>query len=323
MRAWSQACTGATITAGVAGNVYNCTTLNIAPGTYTFPANTDVVRVIVTGDVIIQKGVTLVLSGSPGIPSDGSAGDPGGVAGPGGTAGGDNPIFVGPQSAPGVGGGVEGFDSGSCGGGGGGGGFANVGTSGSNCSFANGGPGGAAYDLSILFRGGFGGGAGGNGDPVGDFETGTGGGGGGAIWISAGGNLTNNAVIDVRGGRGGNGVTNSGGGGGGSGGAVKLEAAGQLINNGRFLLSGGAGGTGETPGANGGAGSVGAFELIDVDNVIEGSGTGAIGLPSLNSAITCGSMKPKDDQNLFFQMFLGFGLVILISRIRGLYRHSA
>jgi hypothetical protein len=325
-RAWSQACTGATITGGVAGNTYNCTTLTISAGSYTFPANADYVRVIVTGDVIIESGVTLILKGGDGVSSDGTASDPGGVAGPGGSDGGDNPLFTGPQSAPGASGGAKGTDDAACGGGGGGGGFSVAGTNGSPCGSVTGGTGGPLYNIAVLFRGGFGGGAGGNGDSAGDLETGTGGGAGGGIWISAGGDITLNGVIDVRGGKGGNGQVRSGGGGGGSGGAIKFQATGEIINNATFLLSGGAGGNGSVPGGNGGAGADGIYIFEDADNIVYGTGTGATAFPgsseTFHSAISCGAVKMNDD-HMFFQVIVGFFAVIFISRIRGRFRRSA
>ncbi|MES2529151.1 MAG: hypothetical protein V4598_18840 [Bdellovibrionota bacterium] len=323
-RAWSQACTGATIIAGVAGNVYNCTTLNISPGTYNFPANADFVRVIVTGDVVIASGVILNLRGANGV-SDTTETQAGGAGGPGAGEGGGN--LTGPQDAQDTpNGGAFGGSDPVCGGGGGGGGFSTAAQAGTPCANSAGGAGGLFYDITIAFRGGFGGAAGGLGDFGAPLSTATGGGGGGAIWISAGGNFTNNGSINVRGGNGGNGIVKSGGGGGGSGGAIRLEATGQLINNGIFTLNGGTGGPGNAPGARGGNGAAGLYELIDLDNVIEGTGTGAVGLSGGNeetfrSSISCGAVKMKDE-NLFFQMMAGFMLVVLISRIRGLIRRS-
>ena len=185
---------------------------------------------------------------------------------------------------------------------------------------------GLFYDITMGFRGGFGGAAGGLGDFGTPLSTATGGGGGGGIWISSGGNFTNNGDINVSGGNGGAGIVKSGGGGGGSGGAIRLQATGQLINNGIFSLNRGNGGAGNAPGTRGGDGADGLFELLDTDNVIEGVGTGAIGLgggdsETLRSSISCGTVKMKDE-NLIFQMMAGFMLMVLISRIRGLIRRS-
>lgn len=323
-KVWAQACTGATITAGVPGNTYNCTTLIITAGTYNFPANAAVVRVIVTGDVTIDSGVVLNLKGEDGV-SDITENQPGGVGGPGATDGGGN--VAGPQDAADTpNGGAQGVsDAAICGGGGGGGGFAAAAANGASCSASAGGAGGSFYDINILFRGGFGGGAGGLGDFGFPLSTGTGGGGGGAIWISAA-NITNNGNIDVRGGAGGTGIVKSGGGGGGSGGAIRLQATGDIINNGTFLLSGGTGGPGNATGGRGSNGASGIYEMDDADDVIQGVGTGAIGLSggdteTFRSSISCGAVKMKNDQMLF-QMMAGFMLIVLISKIRALVRRS-
>jgi hypothetical protein len=193
-----------------------------------------------------------------------------------------------------------------------------------------GGVGGTQYlNLATVFRGGFGGGSGGStavGFPI---TSATGGGGGGAIWISAGGDITINGNIDVRGGRGGDGdaASNAGGGGGGSGGAIRIQALGEVVNNGTFLLGGGAGGNGDGGGKSGGAGAAGLYEFEDVDNVIHGTGTGAVGNAAgagenFKSSITCGVVKNKQDHQMY-QVIVGFMVVILISRIRGRYRRSA
>jgi hypothetical protein len=325
IKAWSQACTGATITSGVAGNIYNCTTLTITPGTYNFPANADYVRVIVTGDVNIAAGAVLNLSGADGV-SDTTEAQPGGVGGPGASAGGGN--NSGPEDAADTpNGGSQGVSDPNCGGGGGGGGFASNAEAGGDCATALGGAAGTFYDITILFRGGFGGAAGGLGDFGFPLSTATGGGGGGSIWISAGGNITNNGNIDVRGGAGGTGIVKSGGGGGGSGGAIRLEATGNIINNGVFFFSGGNGGAGNGPGGSGGDGANGLYEMSDADNVIEGIGTGAIGNGSgtsetFHSSISCGSVEMKDERHLFFQVILGFALMLLISKILGRFRRS-
>ena len=323
VKAWSQSCTGGTITTGVPGNTYNCTTLNISAGTYNFPANADVVRVIVTGDVVIDSGVVLDLKGADGV-SDTTETQPGGVGGPGASGGGGNNF--GPEDADNLpNGGERGTDDDIiCAGGGGGGGFATAGNDGSACSVPNGGSGGLFYDINLLFRGGFGGGAGGFGDLGTPISIATGGGGGGALWISAN-NITNNGNIDVRGGSGGTGIAKSDGGGGGSGGMVRFQATGDIINNGTFLISGGAGGPGDATGTRGGNGSIGRFEMTDSDNIIAGAGTGAIGNgsdeESFSSSISCGALKMKNDQNVF-QMIAGFMLIILISKIRGRVRRS-
>ena len=331
--AWGQAdpgdgstgpCTGATISGGAA--VYNCSTLTITAGTYNFPASpAPVVRVKVQGDVSIASGVVLNLSGADGV-SDTTEAQPGALGGAGGEDGGGN--VAGPQDAQSTpNGGAQGAsDATVCGGGGGGGGFSAVAPNGSNCSASAGGAGGLFYNITILFRGGFGGGAGGLGDFGFPLSTGTGGGGGGAIWISAGGNIVNNGDIDVTGGNGGTGLVKSGGGGGGSGGAIRIQALGDITNNGTFFTAGGTGGPGNATGGRGGNGAVGLYQFEDADNVVQGVGTGAIGLgggdsETLHSSISCGMVKVKDE-NLVFQMMAGFMLMVLISRIRGLIRRS-
>lgn len=323
-------CDGNEITGGAAE--YNCTTLHVTAGTYNFPKNpAPVVRIKVTGDVIIDAGVTLNLSGDPGT-QDAAGGAPGGLGGPGADDGGSNDIFGGGQNGLGPSAGTAGVSADPCGGGGGGGGGASLtngaGKNGGTCGAQTGGPGGAFYDITVLFRGGSGGGAGGYGDSAGAFESGTGGGGGGAIWISAGGNITINGTINVTGGEGGDGTVNSGGGGGGSGGSIRIQSNAKLVNNARFLLKGGLGGEGSGAAGDGGAGGDGLYELDDADGIIDGVGTGAIGIPgeSFRSSISCGTVKMKNNDLVFsilMQMMAGFMLVILISRIRGLIRRSA
>lgn len=324
-------CTEAILTDPAEDAVYDCDTLTVGPGTHVIPqaAPLQHLDIEVLGDVSIHKDAVIVLKGGNGISSSSIGGDPGGAPGPGGEVGGDN--FSGPasgQSPPhgGTFGDSHNFATAECGGGGGGAGFATEGRNGSSCAFAAGGLKGSAYDISNGFRGGFGGGAGGSAETNNPIESGNGGGGGGAIWIRAGGNITINGNIDVRGGNGGVGANRSGGGGGGSGGAIRIEASGRLVQNGKFLLSGGTGGEGNGPGARGGNGSAGIFELSDSDNVIEGVGTGAIGLPggeseTLKSSISCGAVKSKENENIF-QMIAGFLVVLCISRILARFRRS-
>jgi hypothetical protein len=142
-------------------------------------------------------------------------------------------------------------------------------------------------------------------------------------------------TIDVRGGAGGAGPTsadsgsiNHGGGGGGSGGAILIQTSGDLVQNATFLLDGGNGGSGSGTGGHGGAGGKGQYILEDADNTIQGGGTGAIGNTiaaikgeSFKSAITCGTVAKKNDSQMY-QMIVGFVFVILIARIRGLFRGS-
>lgn len=322
------ACDQVTITTGDLD--FQCDTLTIGPGTHVIPAGApgQVLRIDVLGDVNISSGAVIVLSGGNGSAASGNT--PGGVAGPGGSDGGDN-TAGGPNDAPDTpNGGFQGSsDSSVCGAGGGGGGFANAGSPGTACTLA-GGLGGDAYLLlSTVFRGGYGGGAGGSASNALPITSATGGGGGGSIWITANGNITINGNIDVRGGNGGSAAvtTNAGGGGGGSGGAIRITSLSQLVNNGTFYFSGGNGGNGDGAGRNGGNGSAGIYELQDADGIIYGSGTGATAqtIPmtadSLHSSISCGTVSAKE-KNLFFQVMMGFFLVILLSKIRGQSRRS-
>lgn len=330
-------CDENTITNPAGDLVYDCDTLTIHAGTHVVPnaAPPQFLDITVAGDVRIESGAVIVLRGGNGGPA--SDATPGGVAGPGGYDGGDNTVF-GANGAPedfppdDCGGDAGGADP-VCGGGGGGGGFASAGSGGTACANAAGGPGGNAYiNFATVFRGGFGGGAGGSTDAGSPVRSATGGGGGGAIRINAAGNITILGNIDVRGGNGGSAAAGSkaGGGGGGSGGAIRLIAGGDIINNGTFLLSGGTGGNGAAPGTNGGGGSAGLFDLQDADNVIYGTGTGANGInplatssstETLKSSISCGSVKMKNDHQ-FYQIIVGFILMLGLSRIRGRFRRS-
>jgi hypothetical protein len=324
-------CDENTITNPAGDLVYDCDTLTIGAGTHVIPAAAapgQYLDIQVAGDVTIADGAVIVLKGDDGV-SDATEAQPGGVGGAGASDGGGN--LAGPTDAsdPPNGGG-QGGSTADCGGGGGGGGFNGNAPLASTCvdgaSTGAAGTAGLDYDLSVLFRGGFGGAAGGLGEFAAPFQTGTGGGGGGAIWLRAGGNITINGDINVRGGNGGPGLSDSGGGGGGSGGAIRIQATGQLINNGTFFLAGGTGGPGNGSGARGGNGASGEYELSDVDNIIEGVGTGAVGISggsgeSFRSSISCGTVKMKNN-DLIFQMMMGFALVMMASRIRGRFRRS-
>ena len=108
-----------------------------------------------------------------------------------------------------------------------------------------------------------GGNAGAQSGGVGGFDAAGGGGGsGGSISFNAGNNLTVAGTIDVRGGNGQAGVSNTAGasgGGGGGGGTIILQRGGSLTDSSTKLLNGGTGGAGVAPGAIGGtAGASGA-----------------------------------------------------------------
>jgi hypothetical protein len=188
----------------------------------------------------------------------------GGLAGPGGGAGGtggDEFNFstagvnaVGAATGRGGGGGERNGDPGS---GGGGAGYATAGTAGSPAPGSAGGTAGNSY---AGFFGGAGGGGGGSdangGGGITDHAGGSGGGGGGAVSLTAGGTLTVSGSINVRGGAGGGAVSGGGGGGGGSGGAIRLIGASAPTVTGTLNVSGGAGGL-----PRGGAGAAGRITI--------------------------------------------------------------
>jgi hypothetical protein len=314
------------------GGTFNCTTLDISGAPFAFATGAQAVVIKVQGNVSITTSVSL----EGGIGGDdlfiGSVTDiPGGLAGPGATAGGgvlgsngnsQNGLDHSPPTnafgAAGVGG--------TCGGGGQGGAFAIPGDNGGDC--ASGGAGGQILqtvftDVPSLL-GGLGGGSGGDGF---DGFYGAGGGGGGSLLITAGGNITINGSITAHGGKGGDSAPNpgkgGGGGGGGSGGAVVIKALGQITNNGAIDADGGIGGT-SVDGANGGNGGHGFVILEDADGIIDGIGTipplyGETGTSisqrqkssKVTSDISCGMIKPNEDSNsALMQIVLGFMLAI-------------
>lgn len=311
------------------GNI-QCGSLTIS-NSPTWDPSAIAIDVQVNGDVVINTLSPINLNG--GASSSGATflDDFFGTAGPGADEGGHT-NFGFPLSASGASGGGVGGD-GVCGGGGAGGGFAEASLPGNLCGAVAGGNPGSLYSniFSSPLRGGFGGGAGGNG-PSGLL--GGGGGGAGAIRIRAKGNVIINSNITAIGGAGGNSTGDGGGGGGGSGGLIWIQALGNITNNASLNADGGPGGDGDsTGGADGSAGSRGAIRLEDFDGVIDGSGTipgyaevlpvgGGIGASSekLKSSISCGTVLPKNNDGLF-QMMMSFMIVVLMSKM--LRRRSA
>ena len=216
-----------------------------------------------------------------------------------------------------------------CASGGGGGGFAVAGSPGVKCPTSsspnNGGSSSSGLFAFTLaqFRGGFGGG----GAAYGNASTiGTGGGGGGAIYIQATGiiKIANGVVISARGGNGGNNTTDGGGGGAGSGGAVWLVSATGINNKGSIDTRGGTGGRNNSTGAHGGNGSPGRYRLEVSGAVTEGTGL-FNGKSKLKSDISCGIIsKPETkNQNLIFQIMIGFIFAFSFKGLRTLFRFRA
>lgn len=307
----SGACTNLTIQNG---GTHNCTTLNLS-GSVTFTDNSPALIIKVQGDVTINASI--ILDGKNGAPL--SASGDGGAGGPGADAGGGRDIFDSPQAGTGgsLSAGGVGDNGITCGSGGGGAGFTTDGENGFPCDGSGGQKGLAVdpgeFDFSnpASFRGGFGGGAGGEASA----DVGSGGGGGGGIHIMAGGNILINGTISSKGGQGGSPTSNGGGGGGGSGGVIWIESLGQITNNALFTLTGGPGGS--SSGGKGGTGASGVYKMSDVDNVIEGIGTGTSNSgQNLNSSISCGSVASEEkDSNFFFQLIAGFSLILIWKKI--------
>lgn len=286
---------------------YQCTSLTINSNSTVFKGiGGSAVIIKVTGDVTIDSGATLDLSGASG--TEGNATGPsiaGGLGGAGGFAGGNGTGSHG-NNGSGQGAGLKGFHvaatiTKSFGGGGGGASYKNVSsTTPTNGSPDNGsspsspssaGSNGSTYgnessfDIG-LFVGGSGGASGGAGDDGGSntYYGSSGGGGGGAVIIIAGGKIDINGTIKTNGGNGGGtaGAIGNGGGGAGSGGSIWLMANGNisLYGNGSIFSNGGTGGINSTSGLGdygvGGNGGDGRIRLDDQDGVIDNFGTGSI-----------------------------------------------
>lgn len=283
-----------------ARKTYQCTTLTLDGNLSVFNgagagAGGSALIIKVQNDVILNAGVSLDLSGAPGVDGDNiNANKPGGNGGAGGSAGGaSSGISVDGTNGAGAGGGIGGKNvnpnpGGSFGGGGGGGAYKTRialepqdGDDSNGAVLTTAGVNGTVYgneaSFETSFTGGSGGAAGGAADDTFTPFTGSsGGGGGGAVHIISGGDITIDGTILVNGGNGGGIVTtsNSGGGGGGSGGAIWLQAAGTLTISATGTLSA----TGGNMGINnftgfGGDGGLGRIRLDDGDGVITNNGT--------------------------------------------------
>ena len=150
---------------------------------------------------------------------------------------------------PGTGGGVLGSA-----GGGGGGGFATDGTAGGS---PNAGAAGSQNgdELIAVYDQNRAGGGGGGGGPTLAGTGGGGGGGGGSIELTAGSDITLDAVSAIGGG--GEKGPSGGGGGGGAGGLIMLRAEGSLTVSGSVSVNGGGAGKGAGNNGDGGAGAAG------------------------------------------------------------------
>ena len=199
-------------------------------------------RIAATADIEVLAGIDAGGSGSatpgPGGCAGGGAGQPGGCQ---------------------VGGGGAGAVSGTAGTGGGGGGHATLGTSGAGGA-SGGQPTGTATLVPLAGERGHGGGGGGNGT-VG--QGGAGGAGGGVVELAAGGTISIEDLVSVRGAAGGEGgggglpATAGGSGGGGSGGGLLVRAS-AVTGAGMLNATGGPGGT---SGNDGGAGADGRIRI--------------------------------------------------------------
>ena len=199
-------------------------------------------RIAATADIEVLAGID---AGGTGRDSPGPGGCVGGGAGQ-------------PGQCP-VGGGGAGAVSGTAGTGGGGGGHATLGTSGAGGA-SGGQPTGTTMLVPLDEERGHGGGGGGSGT-VG--QGGTGGAGGGVLELAAGGTITIEDVVSVRGAGGGEGgggglpTTAGGSGGGGSGGGLLVRAS-AVSGAGMLDATGGPGGT---SGNDGGAGADGRIRI--------------------------------------------------------------
>ena len=347
----------------VAGTkTYNCTSLVIDNNFNGWSggqagAGGTIVTIKVQGDVTIDAGISLSLIGQNGTAGDGGGGaKAGGQAGAGGFAGGSAPgnnSNGNAGSGSGAGGGGNDIPSGgpgtpATGAGGGGGSYGTVSTTVSvnghdtnNSIASSSGAMGSVYgpesSFETSFVGGSGGGAGGSTDNgIGAELTGSaGGGGGGAIHIIAGGNITINGTLTVKGGDGGTtGAATNGSGGGGSGGGIWLQAVGSIIvsGTGNLLALGGARGTNVSGNDGyGGAGGNGRIRLDDSDGVISNSGTitptvysvstattsGTSELNAFDSSISCGTIDLDNDHwpqsgSFLIGLFLIFSVLKMI-----------
>ncbi|MCK5073811.1 MAG: hypothetical protein KAQ98_10325 [Bacteriovoracaceae bacterium] len=287
----------------VAVSALNCSSLTITGNKDIAPNGGAIVKIKVTGDVIINGALCVNASASLRDGADGGGPNgPGGAGGPAAGAGGyggsgangGTGVGIGAGGGGGLGSGVMGYGTG---GGGGGGRYSDTAlptdgvagddeNDGIDSAGTAGVAGAASYGSQITFTttisGGSGGGGGGSGDAGGAFSVGAGGGGGGGvIWIIAGGDITVAGSIEAIGGNGGNAASFGGGGAGGSGGAVFLQAEGNIFVElgGSVIATGGNGGIGSQDAAtppndgDGGDGGDGRIRIDDVDGAWSGGGT--------------------------------------------------
>lgn len=272
--------------------IYQCTSVTINAPLVLFKAVGGAQVVIKAQEEITITGTgSIDLSGGDGINGNASAQN-GGLAGAGGSAGGNSIVGADGLNGSGIGSsrGIAGLfvsdASNSNGGGGGGGSFRTKAAVEPENGFNTGGvflskgsngdiilTSGSQFDTN--FSGGSGGAAGGGGVNSGTLFSGSsGGGGGGALHLVAGTDIIIDGDIISNGGKGGGIIStqSSGGGGGGSGGAIWIQAAGDLTVNGTITTAGGNGGitdygTGPNTG-QGGNGGKGGIRLDDSDGII-------------------------------------------------------
>jgi hypothetical protein len=312
------------------GGVYNCDNLFITTDLNLTGVGGAVLEINVALDTQITANIT--LNGANG--SNGNTAPlPGAAAGPGAGDGGGVDGLSNPENAEDdlagnnlANGKAAATDI--CPNGGGGGGLFTAGLIALVCGTTAtppGAPGSSAFPTefdftALLFRGGYGGGSGG----LNTGDVGTGGGGGGALHIVSLGNVLigPGVTISARGGIGGNAIGDGGGGGGGSGGALWIEATGTITNNGTIDLRGSDGGRNNLTGAHGGAGGDGRFQFNGSNGTSNGTGLTpssiiAVSTPSLKSDIACGTIaKTNEEQNLLFQIMMGFVFAIMIGLCR-------
>lgn len=328
---------------------YQCTSLVINSNSTVFKAiGGSSIVIKVQGNVTVNNGSSLDLSGGNGVAGDNAASTviSGGVGGAGGSNGGNGTTGNG-TNGNGSGAGTYGtFVTGvgaNYGGGGGGGSYKTVSATTPTDGDQNGTPptangsNGSIYGNENNFENSFLGGSGGAGGGASDngtiYRGSSGGGGGGAIMIVAGGDIQIDGSIIANGGNGGgsNGTLFSGAGGAGSGGAIWLMAQGNIVIgvSGIVQATGGVRGTNDSFGLGdygfGGAGGNGRIRLDDSDGVVTNSGTispaaysttftpTAIGSSNINankfsSSISCAKVSEEQD----FKMSLVFGMLIAL-----------
>jgi hypothetical protein len=344
--AFAAPCTDANFAgASPANNYYLCDSLTLSTTGINKKGdgNPDPIFIEVTGDVVINANI--IIDGNDGrtILGDNDFTIPGGPGsgGPGGWSGGG---INSSTAEPGQGvsgqdgtGGLADTSGRDCGSGGGAAANKTNGTQGNVCFDGSSGtdtglPGTAIGTFPhnptnpptpFDHFGGYGGGAGGpKAQALNIYDLGSGGGGGGGIYIKATGTISigNGVRISARGGAGGKSAFNGGGGGGGSGGTILLESPVSITNKGIFDARGGQSGSTRSASPHGGAGGTGGdgFVRLEINGVPNDLPTAyqdfSTPVGNLKSDITCGTIaKKNENQNLMFQMMVGFSLVTLLS----------